>query len=317
MLARLDRLRVCWRKSSVVQSSTATPTTGQVSRLIAAHRRSVSWRGNRRLAQDLALFTQVPVLAAQPAEFVTLGRGEAIVAAAGIQVGALDPLLARGLGQLQFLGDLADRLAGRADQLNDLGLVLRRKNRRGRSIGLHLKGQALILGVHQPGSTPGSSWRARWVIVVAVMVAPACRSSAERCCKFVAGSARPRRRVLPPLSPRSDDVQPRRSTHYGVVGGREEEYEGGGAGGGGPGRLRGLGVACEQRRQRGATGRAAGSSSRPSHGDWMRGLCANGFAVKASTSDAPRRTHRPLSHDLGPVGPQAAEWRTSKPRTSH
>ena len=185
MLARLDRLRVCWRKSSVVQSSTATPTTGQVSRLIAAHRRSVSWRGNRRLAQDLALFTQVPVLAAQPAEFVTLGRGEAIVAAAGIQVGALDPLLARGLGQLQFLGDLADRLAGRADQLNDLGLVLRRKNRRGRSIGLHLRGQALILGVHQPGSTPGSSWRARWVIVVAVMVAPACRSSAERCCQFV------------------------------------------------------------------------------------------------------------------------------------
>ena len=91
MLARLDRLRVCWRKSSVVQSSTATPTTGQVSRLIAAHRRSVSWRGNRRLAQDLALFTQVPVLAAQPAEFVTLGRGEAIVAAAGIQVDALDP----------------------------------------------------------------------------------------------------------------------------------------------------------------------------------------------------------------------------------
>jgi hypothetical protein len=90
------------------------------------------------------------------------------------------------------------------------------------------------LGVHQPGSTPGSSWRARWVIVVAVMVAPACRSSAERCCKFVAGSARPRRRVLPPLSPRSDDVQPRRSTHYGVVGGREEECEGGGAGGGGP-----------------------------------------------------------------------------------
>ena len=79
----------------------------------------------------------------------------------------------------------------------------------------------------------------------------------------MAGSARPRRRVLPPLSPRSDDVQPRRSTHYGVVGGREEECEGGGAGGGGPGRLRGLGVACEQRRQRGATGRAAGSSSHP------------------------------------------------------
>jgi hypothetical protein len=50
-----------------------------------------------------------------------------VAAPAGIQVGTLDPLTDRGLGQVQLLGDLADRLAGGADQLDDVSLVLRRE----------------------------------------------------------------------------------------------------------------------------------------------------------------------------------------------
>ena len=46
---------------------------------------------------------------------------------AGVQIGLADPLANRGLGQVQLAGDLADRPAGRADQLDDLGLVLRRE----------------------------------------------------------------------------------------------------------------------------------------------------------------------------------------------
>jgi hypothetical protein len=82
---------------------------------------------HRGLPEDLALLTELSVLTAQPAQLLTLDRGEAVVASAGIQVGAFDPLADRGLGQVEFLGDLADRLAGAADQLGDFSLVLRRK----------------------------------------------------------------------------------------------------------------------------------------------------------------------------------------------
>jgi hypothetical protein len=56
-----------------------------------------------------------------------LGGGEAVAAPAGIKVGALDPLADRGLGQVQFSGDLAGRFAGGADQFDDFSLVLRRE----------------------------------------------------------------------------------------------------------------------------------------------------------------------------------------------
>jgi hypothetical protein len=46
---------------------------------------------------------------------------------AGVQVSLADPLADRGLGQVQLPGDLADRLAGAADQLDDFSLVLRRE----------------------------------------------------------------------------------------------------------------------------------------------------------------------------------------------
>jgi hypothetical protein len=97
---------------------------------------------NRSLAKDLALLTQIPDLTTQAAQLITLGGGEAVGAPAGIQVGALDPLADRGLGQVQLSGDLADRLAGGADQLDDFSLVLRR----GRGIGLPSRGQGPHLG---------------------------------------------------------------------------------------------------------------------------------------------------------------------------
>jgi hypothetical protein len=73
------------------------------------------------------LLTQIPDLTTQPAQLITLGSGEAVGAPAGVEVGALDPLADRGLGQVQLSGDLADRLAGGADQLDDFSLVLRRE----------------------------------------------------------------------------------------------------------------------------------------------------------------------------------------------
>jgi hypothetical protein len=54
-------------------------------------------------------------------------RGQSIGAVASVQVSLADPLADRGLGQVQLSGDLAHRLAGAADQLDDLSLVLRRK----------------------------------------------------------------------------------------------------------------------------------------------------------------------------------------------
>jgi hypothetical protein len=55
---------------------------------------------NRGLAEDLALLAQLPVLAAQPPQLLTLGRGQSIGAVAGVQVSLADPLADRGLGQV-------------------------------------------------------------------------------------------------------------------------------------------------------------------------------------------------------------------------
>jgi hypothetical protein len=49
------------------------------------------------------------------------------MAVAGVQVSLADPLADRGLSQIQLPGDLPDRLAGAADQLDDLSLALRRE----------------------------------------------------------------------------------------------------------------------------------------------------------------------------------------------
>jgi hypothetical protein len=82
---------------------------------------------NRGLPEDFTLLAQVPDLTAQPAQLLALGRGEAVAAPASVQVGALDLLADRGLGQVQLTGDLADRLTRAVNQLDDLGLVLRRE----------------------------------------------------------------------------------------------------------------------------------------------------------------------------------------------
>jgi hypothetical protein len=74
-----------------------------------------------------SLLTQIPDLTTQPAQLITLGGREAVAAPAGVEVSALDPLADRGLGQVEPSGDLADRLASHADQLDDFSLVLRRE----------------------------------------------------------------------------------------------------------------------------------------------------------------------------------------------
>jgi hypothetical protein len=55
---------------------------------------------NRGLTEDLALLAQLPVLAAQPPHLLTLSRGQAVMAVAGVQVSLADPLADRGLGQV-------------------------------------------------------------------------------------------------------------------------------------------------------------------------------------------------------------------------
>ena len=110
---------------------------------------------NRGLAQDLALLAQIPVLPAQPAQLLALDGGEAIAAATCVQIGLADPLTNSGLGQVQLPGDLADRLAGACGSARRLQPC----TPAGRTVGgvasdSHLEGRALILGVHQAGSTP-------------------------------------------------------------------------------------------------------------------------------------------------------------------
>jgi len=101
---------------------------------------------NRGLAEDLAFFTQIPDLTTQLSQLVALGGGEAVRTAAGVQVGLADPGPDRGLGQIQLAGDLADHLAGRADQLDDFSVVLGREEPSGRDIGLPSRGQGPHLG---------------------------------------------------------------------------------------------------------------------------------------------------------------------------
>jgi hypothetical protein len=98
---------------------------------------------NRGLAQDLALLAQVPVLTPQPAQLLTLAADQPVGAPASIKIGTLDPLADRGLGQAQLLGDLSGRLARAADQLDDLGLVLRREEPATSCIGLPSPPQSL------------------------------------------------------------------------------------------------------------------------------------------------------------------------------
>jgi hypothetical protein len=91
----------------------------------------------------------------EPQQLLALAGSEAVGAPASVQVGTLDPLAHRGLGQVQLASDLPNRLAGAADQLDDLGLVLRRKEPAWSwHMDSHLEGGALMLGVHQTGSTP-------------------------------------------------------------------------------------------------------------------------------------------------------------------
>jgi hypothetical protein len=61
---------------------------------------------------------------AQPAELVTLGRGQPR-AGPGVDLGLLDPLAHCGLGQVEVPGDLADRAVTTTAQLDDLSLELR------------------------------------------------------------------------------------------------------------------------------------------------------------------------------------------------
>ena len=81
----------------------------------------------RGLAEDLALLAQIPILPAQAAQLVALDAGEAMATATWVQIGLANPLTNSGLGQVQLPGDLADRLAAAADQLDDFSLVLRRE----------------------------------------------------------------------------------------------------------------------------------------------------------------------------------------------
>src|SRR5215217_669971 len=86
---------------------------------------------NRGLAQDLALFPQIPDLTTQLSKLVAFSGGQPVGAAASVKIRLLHPLADRGLGQVQLSGDLTGRLAGAADQLNDFSLVLRREESSG------------------------------------------------------------------------------------------------------------------------------------------------------------------------------------------
>ena len=100
----------------------------------------------RGLAQDLALFPQLPDLTAKPAQLITLDAGEAIATATCVQIGLANPLPNSGLGQVQLPGDLADRLAGVRISSTTSALYSGGKNRRGRGIGLPSRGQSPHLG---------------------------------------------------------------------------------------------------------------------------------------------------------------------------
>ncbi len=65
--------------------------------------------------QDLALLAQDPVLTTQAAELLALLGGQAVSAAAGIEISLHDPVPQGLIGDPQILGDLPDRLAGLPD----------------------------------------------------------------------------------------------------------------------------------------------------------------------------------------------------------
>jgi hypothetical protein len=72
----------------------------RVDQPVTAHRWPVSPAKKPRPCEDLPLLAQHPVLAAQPPQLLTLGRGQPIGAVAGVQVSLADLLADRGLGQV-------------------------------------------------------------------------------------------------------------------------------------------------------------------------------------------------------------------------
>ena len=114
--------------------------------------------------------------------------------------------------------------------------------------------------------------------------------------------------MLPPGSPRSSDVPPCRSIHYGVVGGRRRS-EARAAGGVGPDSTK-WSWSGVRAADAGET-RLASRLDRvpPSHVDWMRGLRANGFVVEAlhelyAPEDAQAHEH----YDIA-----TAQWARQRP----
>ena len=110
-------------------------------------------RRNRGRTQNLALLPQLPDLPAQPAQLITLAASQPVAAPTGIQPGAPTG------GPRSRSGPAP----GRPDRLSCRSSGSTRRPRpwtpAGRTgVGVasdsHLEGQALILGVHQTGSTP-------------------------------------------------------------------------------------------------------------------------------------------------------------------
>jgi hypothetical protein len=72
------------------------------------------------------VLAQPAVLPPQRGQFLTFAAGQA-VPLAGVDLGLLDPVAHRGLGQIEVLGDLTDCAVTASAQLSDLGLELRRE----------------------------------------------------------------------------------------------------------------------------------------------------------------------------------------------
>jgi hypothetical protein len=120
-------------------------------------------------AVNLSLLAQISVLAAQPTQLLTLGRGEPVGAAAGVQVSVADPLAER-----RSRSDPApcptvlpvERISSTTSAFYSSG-----KNRRGRGIGLPIsraKPSSLVVELlvgHDPVQVPICS--AKWPSAVA------------------------------------------------------------------------------------------------------------------------------------------------------
>jgi hypothetical protein len=105
----------------------------------------------RGLAQDLALLTQLPDLTTQPGQLITLGDGEAVGAPAGVEVGVLDPLTDRGLGQPSSLATWPAVLPVVPIGPTTSALHSGGKNRRGVASDSHLEGRPSSWVSTQPG----------------------------------------------------------------------------------------------------------------------------------------------------------------------